>query len=340
MPINLFYSHRNPYPITRLRRTAPWARRLLRPLTYRQLFARAEVPAGTCIFTDFDFLNSFELDAAGRAARAALAAGARVLNRPWAAAERIDLLTRLHTAGLNPVEVWRIDCGERPTRWPVFLRAADGASGADTELLPTLTAFDTALAALCRQGHGLRRRIAVSFEATPDADGFYRKYGAFVIGDHIIPQHILRGRHWMVKSRDSQPDDAFAEEERAYVEDNPHAATLLEVARIGAIDFARVDYGLRDGRIVVYEMNTHPTFPRFTGGSALREARRGLIAERLQDALGAVAGGGGPARFCLDGIGNPETLVERAHWLQDLPRSLLERQRWQRALRQLRGAPR
>jgi hypothetical protein len=279
-------------------------------------------------------LNTFALDAACRAAQAAEAQGARVLNHPARAPERVALLRRLRQAELSPIGVWRLEDGERPTAWPVFIRCEDGAAGADTGLLEGPEAFETALADLVRQGKSLKRRIAVQFAAEPDSDGYYRKYGAFVVGKRIIPQHILRNTHWMIKSNKAAKSTAFAEEEFAFVAENPHSGELLKLAAAAGIDFARIDYGILQGRIVVYEMNTNPSYPRFTGGGEDREARRKIIAQGLQEAFEEIESVSKPATFSADGGGDiPLVMLERTRWFQDLPYSLSDPIRWGRLAR-------
>jgi hypothetical protein len=144
----------------------------------------------------------------------------------------------------------------------------------------------------------MKRRIAVTFESGRDAAGYYRKYGAFRIGGAIVPQHILRNRDWNVKSSTSSVDPDFVREELAFVRENPHADALLRVCDAGHIQFGRVDYTMRSGSVVVFEVNPNPTFPRFKGGAPDREERRGHIIAGLESAFAAIDGaGGGRVRF-------------------------------------------
>ncbi len=335
-------THRsNTAPLRRLLATAPEFARRLRPLDYHRLFARRWLAADAVVFTDFDLLNGFEVDAAAGFAEAACRADPplAVLNHPARVAERFQLLRRLRRAGLNPVEVVRLDSGERPSRYPVFLRCEDGYFGPETDLLADAAAFDAAVAALTRAGRSLKRRIAVSFEAERDRDGYFRKYGAFVVGDRIVPQHILRGPGWTVKSGAAPADAAFNREERAYVFDNPHEALLRPIFAAAGIDFGRIDYTLRDGRPVVFEINTNPTFPRFTGGDPARQERRDVIRRRLGEAFAAIDRPGPRHRrvhLPVDsGIATP--FLNRAAWYED-PRVLLEPSRWAHRARRVVAA--
>lgn len=335
-------THRsNRGPLRRLLATAPELASRLRPLHYHRLFARRWIAADAIVFTDFDLLNAFEVDAAASLAEAARRAPPPipVLNHPARAMERFQLLRRLQREGLNPVEVVRLDSGERPSRYPVFLRREDGYFGPETGLLEDAAAFDDAVAATTRAGRSLKRRIAVSFEAGRDRDGYFRKYGAFVVGDRIVPQHILRGADWNVKSRAAPSDPAFAREERDYVFDNPHEELLRPIFAAAAIEFGRIDYTMRDGRPVVFEINTNPTFPRFTGGDAARQERRDVIRRRLNDAFAAIdrpAAAPRRVQLAVDG-GIATAFLNRSAWYED-PRLLLQREWWAGRARRLLAA--
>lgn len=248
------------------------------------------MPAGTVIFTDFDLLSDFELDGACSIATAVGQAGAPnvVLNDPRFAMERFDLLAHLYSIGKNSVEVTRLKSSERPTRYPVFIRFEDGCMRPDFEMIQNEGELDAAVSQLVASGRTLRGRMTASFESAPDVDGNYRKYGAFRVGDHIVAQHILRNPDWIVKSGTAKVDDASIAEELAYVRDNPHEQDLMAIFEAANISFGRMDYTLRDGQIVVFEINMNPTFPPFKGGRPNRQARRVIILERLMAAFHSI----------------------------------------------------
>lgn len=290
----VFFVHEmNQRPALRLLRTAKGQIPAIRLVTYQQAFRHLKFPVGTLIFSDFEFLNGFEMMAAAEMANAALAVNpdTRILNHPAQACERFALLRKLWNAQLNPVEVTRLEDGSRPSRYPLFLRLEDGCWGPESGILRNAEEFEQALADLRKAGRPLKRRIAVSFEAEQDADGYYRKYGSFRIGDAIIPQHILRNKGWSVKSGQGTTAPSFVAEELAFVRDNPHADFLRYVTDLGGLQFGRVDYGLVAGQPVVFEINPNPTFPRFRGGSADRQARRDIILPQLKSAFAAIDSG-------------------------------------------------
>lgn len=300
--ITILVHELNQHTVDRLLKTAGNRLSGIQKFTYQQAFRSLSVPAGTLIFTDFDYLNGIEMDAAAAMANAASAANPeiKILNHPSYACERYELLKRLHARGLNPIEITRLDGTELPSRYPVFIRLEDGAWGPESGLINTEHDLVKAVDELKISGFTPKRRVAVSFEGKKDKDGYYRKYGAFRIGDAIIPQHILRGRKWVVKSRSKTFDEAFVEEEFGFVQDNPHREQLLELCELVGLQYGRVDYNMVDGAPVIFEINPNPIFPRFEGGNPAREERRRIILNRLKlafDAIDTPVGNHRPIQF-------------------------------------------
>ena len=265
------------------------ARGLISYLSYEELFFESAGPIGHYIFTDFDRLSRYEMDCLGSfsAALRRAAPEVSILNDPMTVCERVQLLTRLHRAGFNSFEVYRLDTEERPSRYPVFLRAEDGYGGSELPIITDEAAYDAALLDLNARGLPLKGRIAVGFIGEQGTDGFYRKYGAFNIGGAIVPQHLMCSEFWVVKKNSALIGPAQVEEELSFVRDNPHQNELLKACTIGCIDFGRVDYGLFDGKVQIFEINTNPNFPKF-GKVDARSERRGVIRTKFLDALNAI----------------------------------------------------
>jgi hypothetical protein len=306
----------NQTPMRRLISSAGHVLPVLRMETYQSIFRRLTFPASTLVFADFEYLNGMEMMAAADIAEAAKRANPNVpiLNHPATVLERFALLRRLHIRGLNPVEVSRLEQDERPTRYPVFIRMEDGFWGPETKLLENSRQLEEAIAVLQGSAKPMKRRIAVSFEADRDPNGYYRKYGAFRIGDAIVPQHILRSIDWNVKSSASSTDPDFAREELAFVKGNPHAEDLLRACNAGNIQFGRVDYTLRDGALVIFEVNPNPTFPKFKGGAPAREERRGHIITGLKSAFEAIDSSGTGRIDFLPSAGSYQ-FIQSGRWI-------------------------
>ena len=268
----------------------------LRLLTYEELFFERAGPIGHYVFTDFDRLSRYELDTVARFATGLQdkVPDARILNHPGKALERMALLVALRRAGINDFTATRLDTGERPPHFPVFIRAEDGHDGPETELVDEAD-FDRSLAELRARGIPLRGRIAIGFAAEKGANGRFRKFGAFNIGGTVIPQHLIQSDGWAIKRRvpgDTTPTaiDTSAEsvdEELEYIRSNPHRDAILRAFNAGSIECGRADYGVVDGKVQIYEINTNPEFPRFEIHDHRSECRS-ILRGPLIDAFRAI----------------------------------------------------
>lgn len=264
----------------------------LRLLNYRDLFTKRRAPVGHYVFTDFDRLTSYEIQAAAVIARelGLAAPAARVLNRPALILERFALLRRLAVDGHNDFSAYRIDSGELPRRYPVFVRLEDDCQKPDTPLLHSQREFLDAIDALRAAGIPTKRRIAVEYCAEPDANGLFRKYGVFRIGTKIFPHHIFLNSDWYVKHairHRSTEDERFVAEVDAYMNSMPHEAEIRRSFDTASIDYGRIDYSIVNGRLQTYEINTNPLVPFRKGPlDPKKDARRILFRQNFFSALG------------------------------------------------------
>ena len=311
-------------------------RGLLRSLTYEELFFERAAPIGHYIFTDFDRLSRYEIECAAAFAGALqkIAPEARILNHPLKALERYPLLIALNRAGINDFSTIRIECRDRPWRYPVFIRAEDGYGGPETDLLHDDDEYDAAIEDFTRRGLPLRGRIAVGFANERSPDGCFYKYGAFNVDGRIVPHDRLRSQSWAVKFFDNigdkaNHDKAYSESEEGiakeldYMKDNPHQDVLRRAFTVAGIDFGRADYGIVDGRVQIYEINTHPHLP-YTRTVTNRLERREFVLRGIVDGLNTVntpITAGGRVRFK-----EPRPRAHNLHWpRRRLPISLVRR---------------
>ncbi len=258
-----------------------------RILHYEKLWRRRRLEAGTYIFSDLERLSAPETRRTSGIWRTLAQAGPslRLLNDPARALRRYELLRKLYAEGVNEANVHRLDDPQAAPRFPCFVRGADDHAGSATEVLAGPEDLLAAREALAAQGYDRRAQIVTEFVDTRGADGLYRKYAAFVVGNRIIPRHLFIGADWVVKRPEARDEAALAEE-RDYVAANPHADSLLAVARPAGIDYGRIDYGVKDGRPQIFEINTNPFL---TGAVWGHDPRRYDVnagfAERLNAAL-------------------------------------------------------
>jgi hypothetical protein len=253
----------------------------------RYLQAPRRPDPGAYIFADLDHLSAAELQKAAIVwqALAEPGTGARLLNHPTRSMRRYELLRALHERGINRFDVFRLTEARWPARYPVFLRREDGHAGPSSGLLRTREELEMVVEALERQGEVRDRLMVVEFCDTADADGIYRKYGAWVVGDQVFANSVMFSRSWLQKHRDLDEPELL-QEERRYVEENPHEDALREIFGLARIDYGRMDYGLLHGKIQVWEINTYPTVAAPPARRTVeRQPIRAHFARRLASAL-------------------------------------------------------
>ena len=235
-------------------------------MTYGEL-SRArldDLPRAAWIFSDIDLLEHRQAFSAARRWRELADRGDRLLNHPTRSMGRFELLRTLHDAGINDFDVFRATDPRRPGRYPVFVRWIHAHSGPISTLLRDRRELDRYLARCLAEGLPRDVLMAVEHCDTREANGLVRQYGAFCVGRTIIPEHLWFSREWAIKAQagwevgdaiDREP--LYAEEQR-FVAENPHEAALRRIFELARIEYGRVDYGLRDGRIQVWDINSNP----------------------------------------------------------------------------------
>jgi len=229
-------------------------------ISYEQILSERSIRRADCyIFSDLDRLH---VDVRADLGRLHEQLRERdpdtpLLNHPQHCLLRYDLLRSLHKRGINRFNAYRARSRETPRRYPVLLRRESGFQNAPLPLLADAPRAQAQLRLMQDSGEELQDLIFVEYLDTADEAGIYRKYGAFVVGERIVPRHVFFSRSWMVKTADLTNPGLIAEE-LAYLETNPHAAQLLQVCRHAGIAYGRIDYSLLDGRIQIWEINTNP----------------------------------------------------------------------------------
>lgn len=266
---------------------------------YRQLMSRKAFPPGTYIFTDIDRLSPEELLFACRLAQymGSEPGAYTVLNHPARVRTRYPLLRALHASGRNPFNVYRVQESDRPARYPVFLRIEHGHAPPLSGLLDDAAALEAAIAGARAEGFPESELLIVEYAAEPCAEGLFRRHAAYRVGERLFHANTVHEGHWYVKEgTQGIAGAALYEEERRLIEDNPHRAFLREVFELAAIDYGRVDFGIVDGRPVVYEINTNPRIgpSRAEHPSPIRQGSIERVWRNYVDALRAIDTAGAP----------------------------------------------
>jgi hypothetical protein len=243
-----------------------WGRDLQSRLSvvyYEDLLAQPAVLPGTYILAALDQLDPASLELLTEMHRGLSAhAGFRFVNDPVRTLGRYRLLDELHREGLNDFRVARATGDLRSLSLPIFLRGENRHDGAVTPLLRTRREVDGGLALAAARLGSLDDVLAVEFCPTCDESGVYRKYAAFFVGDRILPRSLFHGRRWMVKQAAAGFSRAWAQEELDYVTTNPHALQLARIRELSGVEYGRIDYSMKDGRVQTWEINSKPTIGR------------------------------------------------------------------------------
>lgn len=159
---------------------------------------------------------------------------------------------------------------------PIILRQVGTHSG---RIVGLFDRIDDAVAALTPGEH-----VATQFVDFASADGLYRKYRVFFIGERIILRHMLASDHWNVHAKDrtrfmaERPE--LVAEERALMETNDafpqNVQEVLEAVRGRMpLDFFGMDFGITaSGEVVLFEANATMSFFPFAADQQFEYLKR------------------------------------------------------------------
>jgi hypothetical protein len=235
---------------------------------YDELFHSTQLPLCTHVFTDFDRLAPEERENAAYI---------------WDALERAPGPVKLLNHPLRVLCVYQLSERRTPIRFPVFIRMTIDHFGPESGLLGSAEELRAAAESLCARGKCTDARLAVEYAAEASADGLFRKYGAFYVDGAVIPRHVLCSRGWLVKGKTRVVEDRLLEEERRFMDENPHADRIAEIFRIARTDYGRIDYTFVNGKLQTYEINLNPTV--ISAGPLERTAKKSRFTEALTAAF-------------------------------------------------------
>ncbi len=247
--------------------------------TYEKLDELRKIDAGTVIFTGLGVITEAQRELSTNVWNqlGESESGFRLLNHPEKTLGRHELLGELHIRGINDFRSFTIQyVKETDINFPVFIRERKKHTGSLTTLIHSISEFDLALKDVKKRGYNLTELLVVEYVHTADSNNIYRKYSAFKIGDKIIARYLTLSYDWVTKENaDDHTDkvlytDELIQEEHEYIVGNPHEEELRNIFNIAHIDFGRIDYGFKDGRIQVWEINTLPTFGSMPNKADLR----------------------------------------------------------------------
>lgn len=238
---------------------APALRDRFKSIQVQDLSKHSALPLGTYIFSDIERQTSWQKELQAQLADQLLAAGCKVLNHPAKVHCRFQLLTELQNRGANSYRVFDASSLPQDLRFPVFLRMDNDHNGNCSPLLYGWDELNFGLSHMGLSGTPLENLMIVEFCDTVDTAGMYRKYSVFRFGPTYVPRHLIFGHEWSLKlpNADYMPP-AHVEEEREFMEVFAHKDQIVEVFELACIDFGRIDYAMKEGRVQVWEINTNP----------------------------------------------------------------------------------
>lgn len=262
----------------------------IRTVQYERLFGAWWVPKATYLFSDIERLAPWELRIAASLYRSMTEAGLRCLNDPARAMSRVQLLTTLRAAGVNPFSVFRADAAPRPGRFPVFIRSEDDHLKPSADLYFSQQELERALDALRVAGTPLRGMLVVEQAAEAYNDTLWAKWGTWRIGAQTICEHIAVDDVWLVKTGDhAKVTEAIAQDEHDAVVSNRFVPDLTRVFELAGIEFGRADHATVDGKTVIYEINTNPYLGWFVPDqNPVRRDTQLTARGRIAEALAAI----------------------------------------------------
>jgi hypothetical protein len=223
-------------------------------IPYEELDIKQFGAKDVVVFCDIDRCSDDELEDLKTVYLEIEKTGCQILNNPSNVMRRYQLLRGLYSDYTNDFQAYRLcDLLENQSiRFPVFLRNELEHDGPASELMTTYAQLEEALANDPPPNPLVCEYVDTSIK------GHYHKYGAFVLGEKIIPRHFFLSDSWNVKSGSGNIGHS-QQLEMNFVMENPHEKELLWIAKYAHIDYGRIDYAITENGIQVFEINTNPT---------------------------------------------------------------------------------
>ena len=266
---------------------APELTRRFQTINTHQLATATKMPVGTYLFTDMERQNPLQIELQAQVFAQLEAAGScRLLNEPGATLDRLQLINTLFDKGFNSYRAFPALGPPTDLRFPVFIRVARDHGGSHTPLLSDWDEYEEAVCRLSLASRDLNQMIVVEFADPSGEDGIYAKYCAFRVGEQIIPRAVYFGREWMQKDQDHQVEFR-SKLKQDYVHDNPHEQHIRTVFELAKVDYGRMDYGICNGKIEVWEINSNPKYVSEDGRGYSEEEQemQNLAFRRVANAL-------------------------------------------------------
>lgn len=259
---------------------------------YEWLINTYPLPKATYIFTDRERMDLWELRVYSKIFKHLQNSGAgyRVLNNPQYMLNRRALLRSLYRSGINDFNAYAVTERVVPEKYPVFIRREHDHAHPLTDLLNNRQEYEESLKRLLDLGEPADGLLVIEYSAQPFKDTLFRKLAAFRVGTRVFFFNSVHEHNWLVKygTKNSATDEMY-QEEQSMILNNAFETELTEVFNIANIEYGRVDFGLVDGKIQVYEINTNPsTIPPKEHPNPIRYKNQELAWEKYCKSLSSL----------------------------------------------------
>ena len=230
-------------------------------ISYNRLLGKISIPRGTYVFMDRERMDQWELRIFGQLYNHLKNAGPgyRVVNNPARMMNRLELLRMLYREGINKFNVYPVSECQKPVQYPVFIRRIYDHKTPVTGLLHNEQELGQALAELRAKNEPDEGLIIVEFCAQPVKDTLFRKLSAFRVGDKVFFYQTVHQHDWLIKfgTKNSATPELYLEE-HDMIKTNAFGDELRHVFELANIEYGRADFGLVNGKVQIYEINTNP----------------------------------------------------------------------------------
>ncbi|MTD99823.1 hypothetical protein GIY56_05960 [Paracoccus sp. YIM 132242] len=230
-------------------------------LGYAEFLAFRRLPRSIYVFVDLERLDA----AAARQvvdrieALQKVCPDCKVLNRPDRVGTRLDVMRRLHEAGINDFRMLPVTTPPEAFRYPVFLRRADDHEGPKSALIETPQALREAVAALDPADRQGDRFAITEYVDARNHLGLHEKRSYTRVHDRLFPSALDQSQDWVCKGEYTDPNTRpDPQRELAFLQSNADIEVLRAAFDAAHLQYGRADYALVDGRPQIFEINSNP----------------------------------------------------------------------------------
>ncbi|MGY8767220.1 MAG: hypothetical protein ACKVH8_02155 [Pirellulales bacterium] len=233
---------------------------LVKTLYYEDLDLQKPFAPGLYIFTDHERLLRPEMKIIKQLASQMeqYPSHFRIFNNPNTALTRFKMLESWYESDINQSRAYRIDSLPEDIKFPVFTKREFDHTDRTMRLARSKDELHHVLRRLTFRER-LRRREMMLLEYcdVSDGQGVFQKYSIMRIGDYYVPKHIHSSKEWITKHSEILSDE-INQEEFNYIRAAAAPEDVKRGFEIAGLEYGRMDYGLKDGKVQIWEINSNP----------------------------------------------------------------------------------